>query len=145
MEITKHLPQLLHFQMRYLKKITDESLTAISLRLTELFSLDVSFCTKLTFVGLNKLLAGCRSLSELRLYSCSQLSEEGGQIMSGHQHQFVQSLRHSNIAFLDLRKCQQDQPFSRNNIDFLDKIKDVGFDDSVKHLFVKKSGSTVLI
>mmetsp|Transcript_5555 Transcript_5555/g.8540 ORF Transcript_5555/g.8540 Transcript_5555/m.8540 type:complete len:295 (+) Transcript_5555:3-887(+) len=146
LDITQTLPQLLHLQMRYLKRITDESLNAISVRLSELFSLDVSFCTKLTVVGLNELLMGCRTLSELRLYSCTQLNVEGGQVTDGGGNstrtgggrQLVQALRHSSLAFLDLRRCQQHQPFSRDE-QFLNTMKDLGYNEAMAYLFIKKT------
>ena len=151
LDITQILPQLLHLQMRYLKRITDESLNAISVRLSELFSLDVSFCTKLTVVGLNELLMGCRSLSELRLYSCTQLNVEGGQVTDGGGNsravggrQLVQALRHSPLAFLDLRRCQQHQPFSRDE-QFLNTMKELGYNEAMAYLFIKKTDPALLV
>lgn len=151
LEITQTLPQLQHLQMRYLKRITDESMEAISLRLLELFSLDLSFCTKLTVGGLNQLLLGCRSLSELRLYSCTQLNVEGGPVTDGVGNssigggrQLLQAIRHSSLVFLDLRRCQQHQPFSRD-LQFLNAMKDLGYNEAMTCLFIKKTDPAVLV
>ncbi|KAL7435123.1 hypothetical protein ACHAXM_004457 [Skeletonema potamos] len=144
LDITQKLPKLQHLQMRYLKRITDESMEAISSRLSELFSLDLSFCTKLTFGGLNKLLMGCRSLSELRLYSCTQLNVEGGPMTDVGGRQLLQAIRQSSIAFLDLRRCQQYQSFSRD-LQFLNAMKDLGYNEAMAYLFVKKSDPAVVV
>lgn len=150
LEITQTIPQLLHLQMRYLKRITDESLNAISLRMSKLFSLDLSFCTKLSIGGLSKLLLDCRSLSELRLYSCTQLNVEGqvtngdGNNRIGGGRQLVQALRHSTLAFLDLRRCQKHEPSSRDT-HFLNAMKDLGYNEVMAYLFIKMTDPAVAV
>ena len=148
LEITKILPQLRHLQLRYLKRITDESLNAIALRLPELFSLDLSFCTKLSVGGLSELLLGCRSLSELRLYSCAQLNVEGatdgGNNNIGGGRQLAQAVRHSALVFLDLRRCQQHPPFSKD-VHFLNTMKELGYNEEIEYLFIKKTDPAVQI
>lgn len=150
LEITQILPQLQHLQMRYLKRITDDSLNVMSLRMSKLFSLDVSFCTKLSIGGLSKLLLNCRSLSELRLYSCTQLNV-GGQVTNGERNnrngggrQLVQALRHSALAFLDLRRCQKHQPLSRD-MHFLNAMNDLGYNEVMAYLFTKKTDPAVAV
>ena len=106
--------------------------------------MDLSFCTKLTFGGLNKLLMGCRSLSELRLYSCTQLNVEGGPMTDVGGRQLLQAIRQSSIAFLDLRRCQQYQSFSRD-LQFLNAMKDLGYNEAMAYLFVKKSDPAVVV
>ena len=151
-EITQSLPRLVHLQLRYLRRITDSSLEYISLRMPGLYSLDVSFCTKLTIAGLAELLIErCTSLSELRLYSCRQLDVEGGSLMNGARHggngrgvaggrSLVQALRsvseQSTLSFLDLRECQQHEPFARDGI-YLNGMAELGFDEVLRGLFVK--------
>ncbi len=145
LEISQTLTQLRHLQLRYLRRIKDESLNAIALRLSELFSLDLSFCTKLSVVGLNELLLGCRSLSELRLYSCTQLNVEGAADVGnsiGGGRQLVQAVRQSALAFLDLRKCQQHPPFSKD-VQFLNTMKELGYKEVIEYLFIKTTDSAV--
>jgi hypothetical protein len=65
---------LQHFDLRYLKRITDTAIVAIALNLRDLFSLDLTFCNKLTAEGIYRLLDELRdSLVELRLKSCRSL------------------------------------------------------------------------
>jgi len=161
--VTESLNQLLHLQLRYLRRITDASLEYISHRMSGLYSLDVSFCTKLTVGGLARLLTEkCSSLSELRLYSCRQLDVEGGSLMmmnnggggggrnnnggnNGHGgvgggRRFVQALRslrgRSILSLLDLRECQHHEPFARDDV-FLDGMAGLGFDETLHGLFVR--------
>jgi len=151
--ITQSLPQLLHLQLRYLRRITDASLESIASRMTGLYSLDVSFCTKLTIGGLAQLVRErCTSLSELRLYSCRQLDVEGGSVMDGGRNnggngrgvgggcRLVQALRSlrevSILSFLDLRECQQQDPFVRDDL-FLNGMAELGFDEALRGLFVR--------
>jgi hypothetical protein len=65
---------LQHFDLRYLKRITDTAIVAIALNLRDLFSLDLTFCNKLTAEGIYRLLDELRdNLVELRLKSCRSL------------------------------------------------------------------------
>eukprot|EP00536_Pseudo-nitzschia_multiseries_P002848 jgi/Psemu1/6412/gm1.6412_g len=65
---------LKHLHLRYLKRITDTALVAIALKLRDLFSLDLTFCSKVTATGIYRLLDELRdSLVELRLRSCRGL------------------------------------------------------------------------
>ena len=65
---------LQHFDLRYLKRITDTAIVAIALNLRDLFSLDLTFCNKLTAEGIYRLLDELRhTLVELRLKSCRSL------------------------------------------------------------------------
>jgi hypothetical protein len=65
---------LQHFDLRYLKRITDTAIVAIALNLRDLVSLDLTFCNKLTAEGIYRLLDELRdSLVELRLKSCRSL------------------------------------------------------------------------
>jgi hypothetical protein len=60
--------------MRYCKRITDSGVNAIAGTLQHLYSLDLSFCTKLTASSVCNLLESRHeTLSELRLQQCRQL------------------------------------------------------------------------
>mmetsp|Transcript_29095 Transcript_29095/g.55156 ORF Transcript_29095/g.55156 Transcript_29095/m.55156 type:complete len:577 (+) Transcript_29095:1589-3319(+) len=167
MEVTKSLNQLLHLQLRYLRRITDASLEYISHRMSGLYSLDVSFCTKLTVVGLTRLLTEkCTSLSELRLYSCRQLDVEGGSLMmmmnnggggggggrnnnnggnNGHGgvgggRRFVKALRSlRGRSILSLLDLRECQHHEPFARDdvFLDGMAGLGFDETLHGLFVR--------
>ena len=120
-----------HLHLRYLKRITDAAVVAIGLKLRDLFSLDLTFCSKVTATGIYRLLDELRdSLVELRLKSCRGLqigvrSEEGNhrRRIPGRQgngtsnrnhagHWILNALRrrpHSKIdhslCLLDVRGC----------------------------------------
>ena len=134
--ITQSLQQLVHLDLRYLRRITDASLESIAHRM-RLFSLDASFCTKLTIRGLAQLLTErCTSLAELRLFSCRQLNvEEGGGRQLAHALHPVREV--STLSFLDLRECHVEPPFARDEL-FLSKMSDeLGFNETLHGLFVK--------
>lgn len=149
--ISQSLPQLVHLQLRYLRRLTDSGIDAIACRMSGLYSLDVSFCTKLTINGLVQLLRSrSESLAELRLYSCRQLDLEGsnggmganGRRVVGGGQRLVQALkierRRSILSFLDLRKCYQHEPFSRDEV-FLNGMSGLGFDEPMSGLFVRRA------
>jgi hypothetical protein len=69
------VPQLKHLHMRYCKRLTDEAVNIVAKSLCHLYSLDMSFCTRLTATSIFHLLdMRSESLSELRLNHCNQLS-----------------------------------------------------------------------
>jgi hypothetical protein len=122
---------LRHLHLRYLKRITDAAVVAIALKLRDLCSLDLTFCSKVTATGIYRLLDELRnSLVELRLKSCRGLQigtrapeGDGRRRMSGRQsnnsnnndhagHWVLNALRrrpHSRIdhslCLLDVRGC----------------------------------------
>lgn len=61
--------------MRYCKRLTDKAVNIVANSLCHLYSLDLSFCTRLTATSIFNLLElRSESLSELRLKHCTQLS-----------------------------------------------------------------------
>mmetsp|Transcript_29158 Transcript_29158/g.29584 ORF Transcript_29158/g.29584 Transcript_29158/m.29584 type:complete len:158 (+) Transcript_29158:892-1365(+) len=114
-----------HLNLRYLKKITDTAILAIALNLRDLFSLDLTFCSKLTATGIYRLLDELRdSLVELKLKSCRTLQigqhdDNDRRRMIGRQrnndhagHWILNALRrrpHCNtdhtLCLLDVREC----------------------------------------
>jgi len=122
---------LQHLHLRYLKRITDAALVAIALKLRDLFSLDLTFCSKVTAIGIYRLLDELReSLVELRLKSCRGLQigrpnkhgDNGRRRMVSRQrnnnysnhagHWVLNALRrrphstvHHTLCLLDVRGC----------------------------------------
>ncbi|VEU39830.1 unnamed protein product [Pseudo-nitzschia multistriata] len=117
--------RLRHLHLRYLKRITDASVGAIALGLRDLYSVDLSFCSRVTATGVYRLLHERRdSLAELRLASCrglqiGRLGPDRGRTpgrRSGHHdhagHWILNALRrrpHSTVdhplCLLDARGC----------------------------------------
>jgi hypothetical protein len=138
-DIAQSLRQLLHLQLRYLRRITDSSIEAISSMLPKLYSLDVSFCTKLTMNAIIKLLQERGdSLAELRLFSCRQLNPEGNTgvgIPTGRRlTQALGSVRQTTIlSILDLRKCDE-YPLVRDDI-FVRDMSSLGFVEELRGFY----------
>lgn len=64
----------MHLHLRYCKRITDAGVDAIANGMQHLYSLDLSFCSKVTVRAVCSLLEWRReSLAELRLRECRQL------------------------------------------------------------------------
>lgn len=132
--IAQKLPQLAHLYMRYCKRLTDAGINAIANAMVNLYSLDLSFCTKLTRSSICNLLESRReTLSELRLQECRQLEivhdAEGYEMGRGRQGHISQGARdgqailkslkspigsylrntsaaqESNLSILDIRSC----------------------------------------
>lgn len=84
-----------HLHLRYLKKITDAAVVAIALSLRDLYSLDLSFCSKVTATGIYRLLDELRnSLVELRLKNSSRISS---QIPGGDERRRNHDRRRNNV------------------------------------------------
>lgn len=72
--LAQNVPQLNHIHLRYCKKITDKGISAIADSMQHLFSLDLSFCSRISSRAiLNLLEVRQDTLAELRLHSCSHL------------------------------------------------------------------------
>lgn len=102
------LPNINHLHLRYLRHLTDTSLEAISANMKALYSLDLSFCSKLTATGLSNLLnlLAIRGLTELRLYNCSQLDLRGiYKLADSLEDKVVDGeVKRSTLSLLDVRK-----------------------------------------
>ncbi|KAG7373965.1 hypothetical protein IV203_013060 [Nitzschia inconspicua] len=116
------LQNLQHLHLRYLKKLSDASLDAISKNFRRLYSLDLSFCSSVTATGIYRLLNQSRdNLVELRLksirnldvaYSSRQNTNERNDRRDHTGHWILNALRpivHSNVdhtlCVLDVRHC----------------------------------------
>jgi len=137
------LPQLVHLKLRYVRRITDTSLETISQKMPVLYSLDLSFCTKLTISGGCRLITACTSLSELRLYACRQLNIGNvGSSASNGSRQLVRTLKtvdsDSSLSFLDVRECRQqlELPTSRDQ-SYVKSMLDLGFDETLTGIFIR--------
>lgn len=134
------LPQLVHLKLRYVRRITDTSLETISQKMPVLYSLDLSFCTKLTISGVCRLITSCTSLSELRLYACRQLNI-GNVVSPSHGgRQLARALKNSDssVSFLDVREChsQFELPASRPET-YSKSMLDLGFDEKLTGIFIR--------
>ena len=115
------MPQLHHLHLRYCKMITDTGLGAIACSMKRLYSIDLSFCSRITVQGIVSLLESRQdTLNELRLQHCSQMFNPGN--MSHPSESNIDALYHgyagqaivdilrllgsfSNLSALDLRNC----------------------------------------
>ena len=134
------LPQLVHLKLRYVRRITDTSLETISQMMPVLYSLDLSFCTKLTISGVCRLITACPSMSELRLYACRQLNI-GNVVSPSHGgRQLARALKNSDssVSFLDVREChsQFELPASRPET-YSKSMLDLGFDETLTGIFIR--------
>lgn len=122
------VPQLEHLQLRYCKRLTDTSVTAITESMSSLFSLDLSFCTNVTIRSLFRLLdIRGETLVELRLQNCrlDLLSDRRnhrrrqGNRRSGQAGQQILDVIKSHglscsLSVLDVRQCGGRWPLSQN-------------------------------
>ena len=73
--LAQHIPKLAHLHLRYCKRVTDAGINAITNAMLDLYSLDLSFCTRISSASiLNLLEIRSDTLSELRIKNCSQLN-----------------------------------------------------------------------
>ena len=97
----QNVPNLQHLNLRYLRRLTDSSLYAIARKAKVIYSLDLSFCTKVSAEAVGSLLFSLPGLSELRLLSCTQLRPEGvAQFWT-----IPLTSESSCLSVLDLRSC----------------------------------------
>ena len=75
--LVENVPNLQHLNLRYLRRVTDESLYVIARKAKFLYSLDVSFCTKISAEAIGSLLFSLPGLSELHLFNCTQVRCSG--------------------------------------------------------------------
>jgi len=101
LDLCEYVPNVHHLNLRYLRKITGLALESIGRGFKQLYSLDVSFCVKLTETAVGGLLFDLPSLNELRLFSCAQLSVEG--ITTWWRATLISE--RSCLSILDLRGC----------------------------------------
>jgi hypothetical protein len=108
------VPQLSHLNLRYCKRLTDRGINSIALNLQTLYSLDLSFCTRVTVDALFNLLeVRGKTLAELRIQSCRKLDiarDPNGLDGDGSAGRLIlNALRspsnESCLSVLDLRSC----------------------------------------
>ena len=131
---SQHAPNIHHLNLRYLRKITSASLESIASGLKQLYSLDVSFCVKLSDTSVGGLLLDLPGLSELRLFSCTQLSVDG--IMTWWTRALMAG--RSCLSVLDLRGIHR---IPRDSLRFLTDANVEGdfrpFDEYVDNYFTR--------
>ena len=74
-DLASNVSQLNHLHLRYCKRITDVGINAITSSMSNLYSFDLSFCTRVTAAAIFNLLeTRYDCLSELRLKNCTNLA-----------------------------------------------------------------------
>lgn len=125
-KLVSRVPQLNHMHLRYCKRITDTGVNVIANNMLHLYSLDLSFCTRVTAASISKLLETRHdSLSELRLKSCNKLEiardpepwpppeqrgRRGGDAAGGSAGRLILNAIRSHLhqhclCVLDVREC----------------------------------------
>lgn len=143
---------LIHLHARYCKRLSDEGVRAIALRLENLYTLDLSFCTRVSSAAIVFLLeTRGQSLAELRLQSCRNLdigaapdfrrrinASEAGSAGRG----IVDAIQSHGIACslssLDVRDCGGQPPDGapyKENDPFVTRMIDAGFQQRVAGYF----------
>ena len=128
--VTRHVPQLNHFHLRYCKQLTDESIYLISEKMPDLYSLDVSFCSRLTTPALRHLIERRGTLlTELRLRSCRGCTTSVDE--QQQQPQLVGAVRawgtKSALAVLDVRGCPEELQQGWTELGFTEQESAQGF------------------
>lgn len=116
--------------MRYCKRLSDHGVQTLAAALCNLYTLDLSFCTKLTADSLFHLLNVRRdSLSELRLQNCRQLTigmqfrdtrtRRGLEKVEGSDGRLLANVIRSHhpghcLSVLDVRGCGSPDSIYRN-------------------------------
>lgn len=156
------LHNLRHLHLRYLIRMSDASLVAISKTFRSLFSLDLSFCSGISAIGIYQLLNQCRDhLVELRLksiltldiaYSSKQNTNERDDRRDHAGHWILNALRpivHTNVdhtlCVLDVRLCGGQRllkrPYDKND-QFVVGMSKLHFEQQVPGFF-RRSASIV--
>lgn len=147
--IAKSVPRLSHLHARYCKRLSDNGVLAIARQLENLYTLDLSFCTKVSPAAIQSLLEiRNESLAELRLQSCRNLSigntrdfrvRRGNEIEAGSTGRIIVNVLQSRgdlccLSALDVRDCggqprdgaayHGDDPFVRamSTMDFQQRV-----------------------
>ena len=118
------MPNLAHLHLRYCKRVTDTGINAITENMQNIYSLDLSFCTRISISSIFNLLEiRSDTLSELRLHNCHQLSittNSQSQTADGSAGRSILAALEAKdhcLCTLDVRNCgvpetyQQDEPF----------------------------------
>jgi hypothetical protein len=151
--LTQNTPQLNHLHLRYCKKVTDNGVNAIAASMSNLFSLDLSFCTRINMASIVSLLEMRRStLSELRLQSCHQLTirrptiaahrleGDSGEGLDGQALLDVLGQYQSCLNLLDLRGCGGQSNLSESyppNDTFVLRMQRLMFQQKVPGFFAR--------
>ena len=141
--------QIEHINLRYLVLLAD-CVPVLVNNMTNLRSIDLSFCVKLTTASLAHMLEHAPCLTELRLSNCHQIdvtipqSDEGGR--NGTDGRVLidsiqsRSTQKSRFVLLDLRRCiGRHRNHKTRKIDptFLSGIGELGFEEKVELFFTR--------
>jgi hypothetical protein len=89
--------RLQHLNLCYVKHVSDRTLTRIGKDNSELKSIDLSHCSKITNLGIKALCTNLTWISEFRLCSCLQFSNETVKIIA---QECI-----AEIGLIDMRNC----------------------------------------
>jgi hypothetical protein len=145
--------------MRYCKRLTDNAVNIITNSMCNLYSLDLSFCTRVTVSSIFKLLdIRFDSLSELRLKNCSQLDIATQSNLSARQRvpvsvggtdgriitNAIRSHADHCLSILDMRECVGVIQTSGTSVvgysdkdPFVMRLRALGFEQRVSGFFYR--------
>lgn len=102
LNLVQVVPHLIHLHVRYLRRITDCSINAIASSMTQLYSIDLSFCNRITSSAIEHLLCSLTlGLAEIRLFHCHQIDEWA----FNHIISTLEALPQTSLSILDVREC----------------------------------------
>lgn len=121
--MAEYASQLNHLHLRYCKKITDAGVNAITHAMRRLYSLDLSFCSRITSAAIVSLLQLRKeTLTELRVQNCPLLDtsndvahhsdanrdfSNNGEAGHAIFHALCSVGSLSHLSILDLRNCRR--------------------------------------
>lgn len=140
------MPNLAHLHLRYCKRVTDTGINAITERMHNIYSLDLSFCTRISVASISNLLEiRGDTLSELRLRNCNQLSitmNAQSPTADGSAGRSILAAIQANdhcLCTLDVRNCGRTlvQESFRQDDPFVQGMTDLLFDQTVPGFFTR--------
>ena len=154
--------QIEHVNLRYLMQLTDSCTPALVDKMTNLRSIDLSFCTKLSTAALTHMIRNAPALTELRLWNCHQIDltiRQSSVLAQGESNSNFdeaerngadgrllvnsiqsRSIEKSRLILLDLRKfVGHHRSHKTGEVDptFLQGMSNLGFEQKVELFFTR--------
>ena len=153
-----HVPQLHHLNLRFCRLISDDAVHLVAQRMQNLYSLELSYCPKVTAYAVTNLLhLRGENLAELYLHHCRNLHVIRGTSTAPNPHQAYQdetvglsmisdALRahggRCSLSVLDIRCCcgpaDDSEPFEDNSR-FVDELSFLGFEQKANGYFSRSA------
>lgn len=145
--LAQNVPKLVHLHLRYCKRVTDVGINAVTNGMQDLYSIDLSFCTRISSASIMNLLEiRSGTLSELRIRNCSQLNITMSGLSSngdGNAGRVILGVLQSNVdesclCILDVRSCGGHTNVEENYPDddpFVQGMKSLQFEQVVPGFF----------